>query len=422
MDWSPYSSQLSSASSSVKVVKQAVLVLLTVIVLAIVVTMIIKLQLGSNRTNMRFNNIKQANDDELYNAIVGDNVDDVSRSLADRLTNKSTKTVHDLIMLGNLWYYVLHDQDIAGRYYTTAMTNMGDNGHDDDHHDTRSHVDDLARFIMTENIDSPILNLDHLQATLLTLFDSHIVDGQVDRATYLDDAKKVRSDPQNVHDTAVNSQLKEQYDFIKRTLTEHKVEPTELASIKAFVLNHPHVKGNEKAVKTIKLYYDALDANLTHLILKEHEITIYCTLWSYIHLPEQSAQRLELEDSFIDSMINAYETNSYTEGIVCINGRVGGLFASLAMLDHWDQGKLMSSDMMRSECFSLARAIRDRELAAADPVLVAAYNNDGEITPEVVELTQRIKDKMTDELTVKYTGIMPKEQLRMVITEAHLGV
>ena len=363
------------------------------IVLAIIMIVIIaKVQYKSIINNRRYNRIRTSQNDILYNNIIGDINHDLVKELTRNLT-KANRTVHEDIMLGNIWKNVMHDDHIAQTHYDEALNkviripeqpNIVDEVELNDYYQLLNHFDDV----------------DDVQA-IQTGIISTVVDSP--RIHQLEARKEIRSDPQNVHDSNVGAQMKKDYTFIKTFLGNDCATKAEYDTIRALF------KGKVKdEYFAFHKYYNNFE------LFGDPESIIFANIWKYINHPLQKCTTL-LQDGFIDAMKDSFEKNSYGEGLVCTNGRIAKLMGCLVIGDINGLGNYRTDQLVRNECFELAVKMRNNKLEESSQDVRDAYNNNESSDTYSTFMKELIED-IEKQIHNKYNGYDDKK-MQIIMSE-----
>lgn len=207
---------------------------------------------------------------------------------------------------------------------------------------------------------------------------------------FLDDAKQVFNDPQNVHDTHVNKDLAAKMDLIRLTGGEPE-ERAALAEFSAYAAGIPDAVTRARVMRT----FSVMKENNTHLSkIGARELSVLAAVWNRAKQnPHEKAN--QIRDALIAEMADA----AAGENVVCANGRVGRIIDSLTLLDKDDalNGEIKSMAVIRNEVFGEAQKIvtefiaRNKNSGDADMRAVAdSYAGiEPELSPAAMEAAEK---------------------------------
>lgn len=224
-----------------------------------------------------------------------------------------------------------------------------------------------------------------------------------------------QSDSQNVHDSAVYTELADQFKSIaaanaKNNLQSHTYEEC---------IDYLYDKYKKDPVKTGKLN-DALNFigrnEVVNSIGKNtREKDIITTVWQRTFDKRNRDNADVMREALADSILDCNE-GGYT---VCMAGRTSKVWQALAKLDHDDSaGILKTKQTIRNEIYELAAKTVDSfvgENGSASQALKDAYTAD-EDTEQVKELKTCMKDKI-DEIANDYKDLLDAQQINAIIEE-----
>jgi hypothetical protein len=138
---------------------------------------------------------------------------------------------------------------------------------------------------------------------------------------YFDDAIKYTSDPQNVHDSKVNNDLRGVLARIKCDVSPAK---SIQAAQKYIAENHTGDKA-ERAMRTLELIATGSWIGT----YSDSEDRIFSYVWDRSEHQSNADNSDLMRDAVVDALADSVENNS----LVCINGRTSRLLNSLTLLD-----------------------------------------------------------------------------------------
>jgi hypothetical protein len=205
----------------------------------------------------------------------------------------------------------------------------------------------------------------------------------------------IKSDPQNVHETTVNTGMKKKYNIIKQ---------------KEIALNNIDIPTDKYSTNDIDKILKVLHMNSTWNEEKEEDI--YKTIWNYI----KSQNNQNLMDAFFSAILDCYENNI----MVCTVGRINRILGSLIMLDVDEEisKPVITIDIIRKTILAKSYEILQNELKSRGPEFTTAYNND-DTTPEFKE---DVLKKIKEYLCTEYENIFSEKILNDLLIEVSHGI
>lgn len=224
-----------------------------------------------------------------------------------------------------------------------------------------------------------------------------------------------QSDSQNVHDSAVYEELREQ--FFKIREENAKIPNAGLRNFNE-VSNWLKVRyeGDTAKSTAVSKVLDHLNNNYSVTALpgvREQDIIV--AVWKRAYDQENTDRFNDIREAIGDAVLDCIEGGS----VVCMSGRTSKIWQALAKLDKDPQiGTLKTKQVLRNEIYELSAKIVDDyagKNGSASEALKEAYAR-GENTEQVNELIETMKQQISD-LRPKYEGLLPKEQLDLTLEE-----
>lgn len=165
------------------------------------------------------------------------------------------------------------------------------------------------------------------------------------------------NDRQNVHDPAVNKDLSEIYDIMRKEQGEAALSEMNRERVIAEIRNHILIKGSDAGSAPKKQI--ALDT-LEHMVntparvvsIGDTDQNILVRTWTRMNEPVNVANSTALKDMLIDNLADCQEHGS----MVCPNGRAGRILGSLVLLDaNPRMSQVQTSNQYRNEALDFAR-------------------------------------------------------------------
>jgi hypothetical protein len=214
----------------------------------------------------------------------------------------------------------------------------------------------------------------------------------------------IKSDPQNVHETTVNNEMRKKYGIIKeRNKTNHST----------IILSHVYLSTSKYSDTDKTLILNVL--KMSSMWNEELEHDIYNQIWKYVI----SQQNDNLIDSFFSAVLDCYENND----MVCTTGRVNRILGSLIFIDNDDElsRPVLTIDMLRKTILAKSYDILQKELQKKGDAFITEYNKD-EVTEEVVSFKALVMDMVKTYLYTEYGKNFPEKTLNDIIIEVSYGI
>lgn len=354
-----------------------------------------------------------------FNNIHGEEFDDEAKQVIEIGRQIPNTRAIDHFRLGTVYLINMRNPNLAHEQFTRALDRIAEGKDMNDANFIIDRVRDLQDlFVDTDLGDLP------LQQAIINTF-SYQIKKTPKKEINTEDPDYVQkslinqqewqSDSQNVHDTAIYNELMEQ---VSQVMEENKSipnistkdyqdavtwlkvryanEPTKLEKINRVIsfLNHNYPIGNMPGF---------------------NEQDILVTVWQRTFDPENKLNVTAMRESIGDAVLDCYEGTN----VVCMTGRTSKIWQALARLDKNPEiGILRSKQLLRNEIYERAAKIVDDfvgERGTASEMLKNAYQNN-ENTEQVRELVEYMKQQI-DELKNDYTGLLPEDQLNMIIKQ-----
>ncbi len=215
-------------------------------------------------------------------------------------------------------------------------------------------------------------------------------------------AKKITSDPQNVHDRNVNNNFTKIYDRIK-TLDGGDIDVSvAFNEVSEYAKKHPKSAQIAKAL-------DKIDKNDNHIVsnYNDTEKGILAHVWNRIN----SADNL-VNNENSENMKNMLMDSLCDGADVCSVGRVSRILDSLVLMDSDPEisKPVVTNEMLRNEIFTLAnKTINDQVNLTGKRKEYDA----GEMIPELDAIKHAVKNTITEQ----YSDKTDKANLDKIIGE-----
>lgn len=220
-------------------------------------------------------------------------------------------------------------------------------------------------------------------------------------------------DPQNVHDSALYSQLSRQFQLVRGE--NENIDGNDLHTYeeaKRYIQSAVTDK-NRAAVNTV---LNTLDKNEPSSITGVNERDILMEVWRRSFDPRNAENADKIRDSMCDTLSSCVDSNG---NIVCGSGRTKNIWSALARVDaDEDVGIFKSKEILRNEIYEKSARIVDMHVGEAAPISAevrADYTNGNE-TEQVRELRQSMLTAI-ESIATDYTADLPVEQVQQAIEE-----
>jgi hypothetical protein len=236
------------------------------------------------------------------------------------------------------------------------------------------------------------------------------------------DATTYTNNPQNVHDSKVNSDLRDVLAKMKATARGMNIQ-TSLDEIHNWINNSDDpliMERHDDAIKGLNKAREA--AYIT--TYNEHEDAILAYTWERCKHPRNASNSDLMKDAVVTSLIDGVENNHQ----VCINGRCARILNSLATLDFDDNvaNGALTLEAYRNQIFQEVKEIVNREIDTAkessDEEIRAvgeAYETGDELDNDA---ERRFKNNMKSEIDFnlsKYDDKLGNDDLEKIKQECY---
>lgn len=368
-----------------------------------------------------------------YDNVHGDVFDDDAKAFLHHAEQLPHATALDHYRMGNVYLLNAKDHRAAHDHFKQALNAV------------RSNQTPLleAGFIIDRIVDLNDVFADHpdvedlpIQQTLLTFYEqkhreaertaqalnNKIITGKLDDDKDLLKQKVILSkqnwikDTQNVHDSTLHSELKNQIEIIRKKNNEC-AKLHEVRNYSDFTL-WLQTRYDSDPEKTEKINKVLIMTNNNYPIqsmpdLKEQDLLV--ALWQRIHHPDNQTRISELKEALGNAVLDCVEGGA----VVCMSGRNAKMWQALARLDaNPDMGVLHTKQAVKNEIYErCAKVIDDfvgKEGSASEILKNAYHRNDNSEQVKELKETMAIEiDKIHDE----YHDKLPAEQLNVIIAE-----
>jgi len=244
--------------------------------------------------------------------------------------------------------------------------------------------------------------------------------------TYVDNTITFTNDPQNVHDSAVNEQLRKTWKRLQETtpptLNKQNVFSQIQTHIETFAQNNPDNQLIRKRAKRALEEFNDAKYNSTIGALESDLINV---VWARSELPANFKRKDMIKDAIVESLVDMSDDGN---NVVCSNGRCARLLESLLFTDS-DENAVkgaMTIEQIRNDAFKtsndiLQSTVKEISMGGAsvdkDLVTVAQSYDNPEINTDPSsekKFKEIVKGKIEAYLKTQYEGKMSKKDFSNV--------
>jgi len=224
-----------------------------------------------------------------------------------------------------------------------------------------------------------------------------------------------KSDSQNVHDTAIYSELEMQF---KKVRDENANNKNLINKDYHDAVDWLKIRYKDDAINTAKLNKVLSFLNNDYPIgnmvgVKERDIIT--AVWQRAYDPENKEKLNDIKEALGDAILDCVEGNT----VVCMSGRTSKIWQALAKQDKDPEiGILKSKQAIRNEIYERSAKIVNDHVGidgTASDQLKESYKR-GDNCEQVKELTECMRQQI-DELRNEYNNRLPHDQLNLIIEE-----
>ncbi len=225
-----------------------------------------------------------------------------------------------------------------------------------------------------------------------------------------------QSDSQNVHDSAVQSEILDQFKLVQSQNAKLGLSKHNYADAKKWIT--AYYKHDSNKLARVNSVFTVIDENYPLGVDPTHrEIELIEAVWQRAHDPKNAERAQDIRAAIADAVADCYEGNA----VVCMAGRSPKIWQALAKLDYNSKiGIIKTKQALRNEIFEQCAKIIKKHTDELPESTRDAYNH-GEDTEQIRDLIETIK-KEIDELKPKYTGRLTPEILELTIEECKATV
>jgi hypothetical protein len=261
-------------------------------------------------------------------------------------------------------------------------------------------VRDTARMINDDNLfNHANIAQDVLTSRVLKPSSKKKSEKKTKSAKSIDKKQEWHYDGQNVHDSNITSQLKEQYDYIKD-------DKLTIAEAKNMICSSGHPKAVEAAESLIFMCEDRLCSTIG-----DQERNVPLAVLARVNDPINKSRKKDVLNSIIDSLVDCKNHN----GFVCQTGRITRVIGALHCVDNDDMfQKFQSKEAIRNEIYDRVSKQVDKIIQQQPTDVQKAYNNNEEKYKEEIDGVNRdIRDSI-DVIIDDYRDKLDDKQLKKI--------
>lgn len=223
------------------------------------------------------------------------------------------------------------------------------------------------------------------------------------------------SDPQNVHDSAMNVEFIEQYNIVAEE--NDKIPNIGYHTYEEFVkwIRNKYSNIPEKKEK-LEVVLTHINEDVKTLIPNVTETKLIETIWRRSYDPRNKDNAIKMREALGESIMDCVEYGSMS---VCPSGRNSKVWGSLATLDVYeDIGILKSKQLLKNEIRTRAAKIISDYVGpngTAPDELKLSFNN-GEESELITEMKETIKKEIL-ELKKDYENKLNEDHINMILHE-----
>jgi hypothetical protein len=244
---------------------------------------------------------------------------------------------------------------------------------------------------------------------------------------------EIPSDPQNVHDTNVNTDIHRKFKKLVEN-NAYEVDHNPYAgmpirevynSIKNSVKSHKF--GNALKRQDAEAVLNTMHSPEKVGALGVSQMELLTEIWKRVHSPDNAERKDSLVGAFMDALADGRE-NGYT---VCTIGKCNRLMGSLTLLDTDAviATPVKTKEILRSEIFTKAHNIINDTLQKYPEPVVAAYQNPTkfdeapeDVKIQVNDLEHTLKQNIATDIQNNYAKEVDATTLDILIEDAKAGV
>lgn len=382
-----------------------------------------------------------------YNNIDNDNDLNNAKSYLNREYLHYNRTPLDNYRIGSIHDFVLHDTDTATNYYKQAIKqirneptiNSVDTRYIRDNIFVRDRLLDRIRINDDIEQDDNKYNLHQLndlnnevmrleqQLEQQLFVATPIVKSDDSKFTKLVNNNIIKSDSQNVHDSNINEEIKNQFQKIKDFNNINGVYIWNYNDIIDYIKNvysnrdDLHAKDKAHIPNAISMlnYINKYESYIMKLNINEKDFI------RHVFSKIQYGEDIKIKNTQMENLVlNLKE--SYSTGVpVCVTGRVTRIMSSFANIDSDipELGELRSKQVIKNEILFKTGALRTKIMDLENPDNIDKYNKSIQ-DEDTIKLENKLKKEISDMILDEYSKIYieDKKFIDNIIKEIHAEI
>ncbi len=292
----------------------------------------------------------------------------------------SDNPIEDHFIRGQAFEHVLDEPALAMNEYIALLTFMENDFAEEP---TIIHIDTVINRI--EDFNGDIANFGIIR----------------DNINYYDIFNPtIFSDPQNVHDTTVNNELKDKYNRLRGLNGNITVTLEDIFDSLQF---HPSTDIITKVIDEMRTSYSYISK------LNDNEINVLLHVY-------QRCNTTDMKSAFYDALVDSFDTNAGRP--VCPQGRVARILETLTLLDDDTMLRepIKTDDIVRKEFMSRAHKILEDSINSLSTEELVQYDNND------VSIDDKLRDTLDTELRNEYSDSITPIVLDKLIKQAQMGI
>lgn len=245
---------------------------------------------------------------------------------------------------------------------------------------------------------------------------------------YFTNAQKYTDDRQNVHDSKVNSDLREVLFKFKNSSKDPISPIRSINEIREYIRGeYSHDPNNRSKIPSAEIILNTISAGDYIGTYSDREDNILAYVWERCKHPNNRENSTLMREAVVNALADGVENNIP----VCINGRCSRVLNSLALLDYDPTvNGAMTFEAYKNQIYQETKEIINNEISrarnsadcemrnAADMFDNANIDDDVEPTPAFIRLRNDIKTEI-DNNVKKYTGKLNEQEINNILQDCY---
>lgn len=244
---------------------------------------------------------------------------------------------------------------------------------------------------------------------------------------YFDDAIKFTSDPQNVHDSKVNEDLRKTLRKLRETAPRVDSRAAIAECRKYIQEEYAKDPDNARKVNDALRILDIISRGESIGTFQDNEDRIFAVTWERTKHPRNRRNADLMKEAVVNALADSIERGAN----VCINGRCGRVLNSLVTLDYDSGvGGAMTYEAYKNQIFQETQNIIKAEIARAkespdDTMRAVGESYEGanvEVSPEAEEAFKKYVKAEIDRNLDAYEGQLNPQEISQLKQECYAAV